>query len=55
MQVNSIRLTADDAIFDFSVEVGDELWTRAMTDAILYDKQQQFKDVFGNTVSLLTS
>jgi len=53
VQVNSIRLTAGDAIFDFSVEVGDELWTRAMTDAILYDKQKQFEDVFGNKMIMI--
>jgi len=53
VKVNSIRHAGDDIIVDFSAEVRDDLWTRAQTDAILYDKQKQFEGIFGNTMIMI--
>jgi len=53
VKVDNIRSDVDDIIVMFSVEVGDNLWTRSKTDATLFDKQSQFETVFGNTMIII--
>jgi len=53
VKVESIIPAVDDIIVEFSVEVGDGLWTRAKTDATLYDKQSLFETIFGNTMIII--